>query len=271
MNIRLDSGNPKKSRSNVVSIKDNSGRITRRANVRPRKTSSTYALENKPETHIVRFMDAMNQRHGTRGFSFIEILIAIAIIALLAGLLLPALARAKSKAIQTNCLSNLRMVGISFRLWGDDNQDTYPMLVPAAKGGAKEAVLKGDVFRAFQCMSNELSTTKILVCPADVRPRAADFLSLKNANISYFACVDATELNPRLWLTGDRNLAVNDGTTENALVSVKTSDRVWWTPQVHRGTGNLGLADGSVQVCTTPRLQTALQDTGTNMQRLAFP
>ncbi len=115
-------------------------------------------------------------------------------------------------------------------------------------------------------MSNELSTTKILTCPADQRQPATTFLTLQNINVSYFLGVDADEKNPQLWLTGDRNLAVNNGTTENGLRGRQgRSDRAWWTPQVHNGTGNLGLADGSVQAFTTPRLQTALQESGTNM------
>lgn len=61
-----------------------------------------------------------------KAFTLIELLVVITVVAILAGLLLPALARAKGKSQQTSCLSNLHQIGLGFSMYLNDWQDRFP-------------------------------------------------------------------------------------------------------------------------------------------------
>ncbi len=59
------------------------------------------------------------------GFTLIELLVVIAVIGILASLLLPVLSRSKDRARNASCLSNLRQWGVTWRIYADENHDSF--------------------------------------------------------------------------------------------------------------------------------------------------
>lgn len=137
--------------------------------------------------------------HST-AFTLIELLVVIAIIGILAGMLLPALGRAKAKSHQAKCFGNVKQLGVAFRLYTEDYNEWFPITVGSQDwGGQTGTNLPGA--SAWANNSNLVPATnrplnryvgnslEVFRCPADKGDQ------VKNVNNAYLACGNSYLLN----------------------------------------------------------------------------
>jgi len=215
---------------------------------------------------------SLSTRHNSAMALFeVGILVAVALILII--VLLPQIGR-PSRSSRIGCVNNLKQASLAFKIWAADNSDVYPMGISVTNGGSLEMVTTGDVRQTYLVMSNELSTPRILFCPNDkARSPASLFGGLMNSNLSYFINADMTnDTNPEVVVIGDSNFELGGKPVKAGLNSFWTNDPVAWSPTTrHIKSGNIGLADGSVQSTTSTSMRTYFQQAGTATNRLAIP
>jgi prepilin-type N-terminal cleavage/methylation domain-containing protein/prepilin-type processing-associated H-X9-DG protein len=202
-------------------------------------------------------------KQRTGAFTLIELLVVIAVFVIFFGLIdwgVPP--SQKRKAQRIACVSNLKEIGMAFRLWEGDHNDKYPMAVSATNGGAMEWVKPGKAHVLWQTVSNQLISPKVLWCPADTKATPATNFStgFSDANLSYFVDLDAVETYPQMILDGDDNLLVDGKPVQPGILNLRTGTTIAWTKDRHHGAGNIGMADGSAQQVTSEGFQQATKE-----------
>jgi prepilin-type N-terminal cleavage/methylation domain-containing protein len=131
---------------------------------------------NTPATRKIQRMKSTVLSAPARGaFTLIELLVVIAIIAILAAMVLPALAKAKERALRTICLNDQKQIYVGLHMYTDDNRDFLPFL-PAGGSWCWDIPSV-----ATTAMLNSGCTKKIFYCPSTA-PRFTDDQNFASQN-----------------------------------------------------------------------------------------
>ena len=238
-------------------------------------------------------------RHAA--FTWIEMMVVIVCVVLLGFfLIVPLFSTPTARAPRINCVNNLKMIGLGWRIYSTDNNGLYPWqsratnrpaCVPTNYASVPGAALEPahGVAANFAIISNELSTPRILLCGSDtkrfqLKTNSFAFLMapaqtpVRDRAISYFIGTSANEEEPQSILGGDRNLAggpfsadPNKPPSQVALrlprataTNVAAMNSAGWTQDIHQRAGNLLLGDGSVQQVSSGRMREQFRDAATS-------
>lgn len=189
-------------------------------------------------------------------FTLIEVLVVISIVSVMASMMVPALTSAKEKARITQCMNNLRQLGMAWKMYASERDDTFPnWTVTGTPHGGHIRIVQGNYLA-----SNLL--IRLTVCPSDrYRTIAANYSSWDEDNNGYdVAYLDSNNQQglpekrcvPYQPLLTDRHV-VNKTPMNGVMGAAWTAPDTPWDPLIagpHLYGGNVFFVDGHVEFLT---------------------
>lgn len=142
-------------------------------------------------------------RTNKKGFTLVELLVVIGIIALLISILLPSLNRARETANRVKCGSNLRQIGQAIQLYANENKGAYPRTVYNATVAASTTGITVGSYGA--AMSDPFGVSTVSTIGSD-----ANFIGVNNVPASLFLLCRTQDISPEVFTCPSSNATKDD-------------------------------------------------------------
>jgi prepilin-type N-terminal cleavage/methylation domain-containing protein/prepilin-type processing-associated H-X9-DG protein len=196
-----------------------------------------------------------------RGFTLIELLVVIAIIAILAAILFPVFARAREKARQASCLSNVKQISLAALMYAQDYDETFPLRY--FDSGVPDSILYPDGEQTRQGMIwpvpvyPYVNNLQVFSCPSWNWKWNGRYTGRAAYGISYYVqgepMAEVTQPASTILLTDNYDEGDSLSYYTSRVVSVHSSGNIRKIiPDRHNGGANLGFCDGHAKWMSVP-------------------
>jgi prepilin-type processing-associated H-X9-DG protein/prepilin-type N-terminal cleavage/methylation domain-containing protein len=231
----------------------------------------------------------MERKNKKIGFTLIELLVVVAIIAILAAMLLPALSKARERARQALCMSNLKQLGLALFMYAEDNDG---WIMPAdSYVGIREWTRKlcgsiggGGPYGSYTWLPSYVKNWSLFICPSFPPYKSVkgpyeweslyltyamageyDYTVAKNTKRVYRPedselLVDSINVNPPAWVQTD--LGIKGPVQYYFVRKFRGAGEQWKIHFRHNGRANMLFFDGHVESVDENRKITAYWDKG---------